>query len=84
MSDPRKYRTKEEEVEYINSDPITKVLKVITDNKYASQKELDTIHAAVKQEILDAIQFAEESPLPKPEAMYEDIYAEPDYPFIKD
>jgi len=84
MSDPRKYRTKEEEVEYINSDPITKVLKVITDNKYASEKELETIHEGVKQEILEAIQFAEDSPLPKPEAMYEDIYAETDYPFIKD
>jgi pyruvate dehydrogenase E1 component alpha subunit len=84
MSDPRKYRTKEEETEYINSDPITKVLKVITDNKYASQKELDAIHEGTKQEILDAIQFAEESPFPEPEAMYEDIYAEPDYPFIKD
>jgi pyruvate dehydrogenase E1 component alpha subunit len=84
MSDPRKYRTKEEEIEYTNSDPIAKVLKIITENKYASQKELDTIHEGVKQEILEAIQFAEESPLPKPEAMYEDIYAEPDYPFIKD
>ncbi|MDG1477845.1 MAG: pyruvate dehydrogenase (acetyl-transferring) E1 component subunit alpha [Vicingaceae bacterium] len=83
MSDPRKYRTKEEEAEYIDSDPITKVLKVITDNKYASQKDLDKIHEDTKQEILDAIQFAEESPFPEPEAMYEDIYAE-EYPFIKD
>jgi pyruvate dehydrogenase E1 component alpha subunit len=84
MSDPRKYRTKAEEAEYVNSDPITKVLKVITDNKYASQKELDTIHEGVKEEIIDAIKFAEDSPFPEPEAMYEDIYAEPDYPFIKD
>ena len=83
MSDPRKYRTKEEESEYIDSDPITKVLKVIKDNKYASQKDLDKIHEDTKQEILDAIQFAEESPFPEPEAMYEDIYAE-EYPFIKD
>jgi pyruvate dehydrogenase E1 component alpha subunit len=84
MSDPRKYRTKEEEIQYIDSDPITKVLKVIMDNKYASQEELDSIHKGVKQDILDAIKFAEESPFPKPEEMYEDIYAEPDYPFIKD
>ncbi len=84
MSDPRKYRTKEEEADYIDSDPITKVLKVIKDKKYASEKQLEKIHEDVKQEILDAIQFAEESPFPEPEAMYEDIYAEPDYPFIKD
>lgn len=83
MSDPRKYRTKDEEAEYINSDPITKILEVIKKNKYASQKELDKIHEDTKQEILEAIQFAEESPFPEPEAMYEDIYAE-EYPFIKD
>jgi pyruvate dehydrogenase E1 component alpha subunit len=74
MSDPRKYRTKEEETEYVNSDPISKVLKVIQDNDYASDKEMDKIHQDVKQEIIDAIKFAEESPLPKPEAIYEDIY----------
>ncbi|PCI93451.1 MAG: pyruvate dehydrogenase (acetyl-transferring) E1 component subunit alpha [Flavobacteriales bacterium] len=84
MSDPRKYRTKEEEAEYQDDDPISKVLKAIKTKKYATDKQLDKIHEDVKQEILDAIQFAEESPFPEPEAMYEDIYAEPDYPFIKD
>lgn len=83
MSDPRKYRTKEEETEYQEEDPIAKVLKVIKKNKYATEKELDKFHAKVKKQIEDAIKFAEESPLPEPEAMYEDIYAEP-YPFIKD
>jgi pyruvate dehydrogenase E1 component alpha subunit len=84
MSDPRKYRTKEEEEEYQDDDPISKVLKVMKTKKYVTDKQLDEIHEDVKQEIIDAIKFAEESPFPEPEAMYEDIYAEPDYPFIKD
>ena len=84
MSDPRKYRTKKEEEEYQSEDPIEKVLVIIKKNKFATEKQLDKIHEKVKQEIIDAIKFAEDSPLPEPEAMYEEIYAEPDYPFIKD
>lgn len=83
MSDPRKYRTKKEEEAYQDDDPILKVLNTIKKNKYATQKQLDAIHDDVKQQIVDAIKFAEDSPLPEPEAMYEDIYAEP-YPFIKE
>lgn len=84
MSDPRKYRTKDEEAEYQEDDPILKVLDVIKKNKYATQKQLDAIDSKIKKEIEEAIKFAEESPLPEPEAMYEEIYAEPNYPFIKD
>ena len=84
MSDPRKYRTKEEEEQYISNDPIEKVLQVIKKNKYATDKQIEAIHEKVKQEIVDAIKFAEESPFPEPEDMYEEIYAEPNYPFIKD
>ncbi len=83
MSDPRKYRTKEEEEEYQDDDPITKVLNTIKTNKFATEKQLEKIHDKVKNQILDAIKFAEDSPFPEPEAMYEDIYAE-EYPFIKD
>lgn len=83
MSDPRKYRTKDEEAEYQEEDPINKVLKTIMDNKFATEKDIEKINAKIKKQIEEAVKFAEDSPLPEPEAMYEDIYAE-DYPFIKD
>jgi pyruvate dehydrogenase E1 component alpha subunit len=83
MSDPRKYRTKDEEAEYQEEDPITKVLKTIMDNKFATEKDIEKINNKIKKQIDEAVKFAEDSPLPEPEAMYEDIYAEP-YPFIKD
>ncbi len=83
MSDPRKYRTKKEEEEYLNDDPIEDVLRIIKKNKYASEKQIENIQQKIKKQIEDAIKFAEESPLPKPEALYEEIYAEP-YPFIKE
>ncbi|HAW51402.1 MAG TPA: pyruvate dehydrogenase (acetyl-transferring) E1 component subunit alpha [Flavobacteriales bacterium] len=84
MSDPRKYRTKEEEQEYINHDPIEKVLSVIRKNKYATEKEIEAIFSEINMQVEDAVKFAEESPLPAPEDMFLDVYEQEDYPFIKD
>jgi pyruvate dehydrogenase E1 component alpha subunit len=84
MSDPRKYRTKEEEQEYINHDPIEKVLSVIRKNKYATEEEIEAIYSEISIQVEDAVKFAEESPLPSPEDMFLDVYEQEDYPFIKD
>jgi pyruvate dehydrogenase E1 component alpha subunit len=84
MSDPRKYRTKEEEQEYISNDPIEKVLTVIRKNKYATEKEIEAIYSEISMQVEDAVKFAEESPLPTPEDMFLDVYEQEDYPFIKD
>ena len=82
MSDPRKYRTKKEEEEYQNSDPIAQVLKVIRSNKYLTEKQIETVYAETKKTIQESVNFAEESPYPKPEDIYQDVYDQEDYPFI--
>ena len=84
MSDPRKYRTKEEEKKYISNDPIESVLKVIRKNKYMTEKEIEQVYADIKKRIEAAVVFAEESPFPKPEDLYQDVYEQADYPFIVD
>lgn len=84
MSDPQKYRTKDEVEEYKNVDPIEQVLKVIREKKYATEAQIEAIIAKVDNMIAEAVKFAEESPLPSPEELYEDVYATPDYPFIKE
>jgi pyruvate dehydrogenase E1 component alpha subunit len=84
MSDPQKYRTKEEVEEYKAQDPIEKVLKTILENKFATQKEIDAIDAKVKAIVEESVKFAEESPLPEPHELYEDIYYQEDYPYIKE
>lgn len=84
MSDPRKYRTKEEEEAYMKQDPIEKILKTILENKFATQKQIDAINQKVKDQIEEAVRFAEESPLPEPEDLYREIYKQEDYPFIKE
>lgn len=84
MSDPRKYRTKEEEQHYINNDPIEQVLKVIREKKYMSEKQIEDVYEKTKKIIEDSVKFAEESPLPDPNEMYQDVYAQEDYPYILD
>lgn len=84
MSDPQKYRTKEEVEKYKAQDPIEKVLKVIKENKYATAKQLENIQEKVKDLVVESVKFAEESPLPQAHELYEDVYAEEGYPFIKE
>jgi pyruvate dehydrogenase E1 component alpha subunit len=84
MSDPAKYRTKEELEEYRDKDPINQVLKTITDNKWATEAEIEAINDKVKQEVEESVQFAEESPWPDDSELYKDIYSTDDYPYIVD
>lgn len=84
MSDPRKYRTKEEEKEYMERDVIQRVLNTIKKNKWMTEKQIEGVQKKVKDMIEESVQFAEESPDPTPDAIYEGVYKQDDYPFIKD
>ena len=84
MSDPQKYRTKDEVKEYQDQDPIEHCLRVIKENKYLTDKEIQEIQDWVKNEVEEAVQFAEESPYPEPEELYKDVYMQEDYPYIKE
>jgi pyruvate dehydrogenase E1 component alpha subunit len=84
MSDPQKYRSKEEVAEWLSVDPIQHCLNVIKDNKWMSEKEIEDISTWVKKEVDESIEFAENSPYPSGEELYEDVYKEEDYPFIKE
>lgn len=84
MSDPAKYRSKEEVKEYKTKDPIEEVLKVIKKKKYATEEELEAIQEKIKNEITEAVQFAEDSPYPDDSELYNHIYVQEDYPFIVD
>ncbi len=84
MSDPAKYRTKEEVEEYREKDPIDHVAGVLKSNKWATDADLAAIEERVHQEVEEAVKFAEESPLPPDDEMYKDIYIEEGYPFIVD
>ena len=82
VSDPAKYRTKEEVKEYKDRDPI-KVLEVkLLKEKMATEEDIKNIKSDVKKEIDAAIKFAEEGEFPDASELYTDNYVEGDYPFL--
>ncbi len=84
MSDPQKYRTKEEVEEYKKQDPIEVVRDIIIKKKWAKNTELEAIEAQMKKVVEEAEQFAENSPWPDESELYTDNYTQADYPFIMD
>jgi pyruvate dehydrogenase E1 component alpha subunit len=84
ISDPQKYRSKEEVDEYKSQDPIQQVLKTILENKFATQEEIDVINKRVDEIVAGSVKFAEESPLPDDSEVLKDVYVDQNYPFIVD
>ncbi|MDW8288987.1 MAG: thiamine pyrophosphate-dependent enzyme, partial [Flammeovirgaceae bacterium] len=83
MSDPAKYRTKEEVEEYKKQDPIEKVKRKMLELGIVSEEEIKAIDERVKQKVNESVEFAENSPYPEPHELYEDVYVQKDYPFIE-
>ena len=82
MSDAQHYRTKEEVEEYKKIDPITQVLDVIKAKKYATDAEIEAIDERVKDLVAECEKFAEESPFPQKNVMYDVVYEQENYPFL--
>jgi pyruvate dehydrogenase E1 component alpha subunit len=84
MSDPQKYRTKEEVEEYKERDPIDAAKMALMEQFKVKEEEIEKINERVKTEVEESVRFAEESPWPDDDEVYKDIYIQQDYPFIKD
>jgi pyruvate dehydrogenase E1 component alpha subunit len=84
MSDPGKYRSKEEVEEYKQRDPIEVVKKAILTKKFATEKDLEAIDQRILAQVEESVKFAEESKYPDPSEALKDIYAQADYPYITD
>lgn len=84
MSDPQKYRTKDEVSEWMEQDPIEHCLRVIQENKWLSDKQIEEITEWVKKEVEESVDFAETSPYPEAHELYEDVYTQTDYPYIRE
>jgi pyruvate dehydrogenase E1 component alpha subunit len=84
MSDPAKYRSKDEVEDYKQKDPIEQVKATILKKKYADEKWLEEIEAKIKDMVEESVKFAEESPYPEVSELYTDVYVQTDYPYIMD
>src|SRR6185369_5241249 len=84
ISDPQKYRPKEELEEYREKDPIQQVKKSILAQQFATEDELKAIDERVDAIVAGSVKFAEESPVPDDSELLKDVYMDPHYPFITD
>jgi pyruvate dehydrogenase E1 component alpha subunit len=84
MSDPAKYRSKDEVEEYKRRDPIEVVRKTILDKKLSTEKDLEDIDHKINAQVEESVKFAEESKYPDPAEALHDVYVQSDYPYITD
>jgi pyruvate dehydrogenase E1 component alpha subunit len=84
VSDPQKYRTKDEVEEYKDQDPIIKVRKTILENNFATEAALQEIDEKINGIVEASVKFAEDSPWPDDNEVLKDVYIDQNYPFIVD
>jgi pyruvate dehydrogenase E1 component alpha subunit len=77
MSDPGNYRTRAEIERHQERDPIKLFSASLKEEGVLKDSEFQKIEAEVKQQVENAVRFAEESPLPDPKELYTDVYANP-------
>lgn len=78
MSDPQKYRTKQELEEYQKTDPVARLRSYLLDNKVMDEDAIKEVEDAIEQEVLDAVEFADNSDFPDESELYTDMFAEDD------
>jgi pyruvate dehydrogenase E1 component alpha subunit len=74
MSDPARYRSKEELDSYKSNDPLDIISKEIIKRKFLTKKQLEKINKDIIQEIKEAAEFALDSPFPPDEDLYTNVY----------
>jgi pyruvate dehydrogenase E1 component alpha subunit len=79
MSDPGKYRKKEEIEEMMRHDPVLLFGKHLQKEMGISEADLDAMDKEVIARVSEAVEYAEESPWPAPETLYEDVYVRSPY-----
>ena len=77
MSDPGNYRTRAEIEKYQERDPLKLFTATLLEEKVISDQEYAEMEKHVQEEVEQSLRFAEESPLPAPEELYTDVYANP-------
>ncbi|PTX60882.1 pyruvate dehydrogenase E1 component alpha subunit [Kordia periserrulae] len=82
MSDAQHYRTKDEVEEYKKIDPINQVKEILLEKQYATEEEIEEMDQRVKDLVKECEKFAEESPYPEKNVMYDTVYEQEDYPFL--
>jgi len=70
------YRSTEEVDEWRKKDPIARVESILVERGILSESDYQKIRDDNKREVNEAVAFAEASPIPTPESIFEDVYTE--------
>jgi len=71
----RRYRTMEEVQEWVKKCPIKRFEEKLVGEKILSKIKIKKIWEEIEKEIEEAVEFANQSPFPDPQDIYEDVYA---------
>ena len=82
MSDPAKYRSKNELELYKQKDPIEQIKNIMLLKKIYNDKDFELINRKIKEQVNDSVEFAEKSPYPSKDDVYQYIYKQENYPFL--
>ena len=74
MADPEEYRTKEEVEEWRRRDPIKAFADRLVDEDVLTQEDIEKFDQQAIETVDEAVKFADESPFPDLDALYDDIY----------
>jgi pyruvate dehydrogenase E1 component alpha subunit len=72
--DPKKYRTPEEDEKWKDKDCLKIFEEKVIHNKTMTNLDIEKIKKDIDLEMEEAVRFAEESPMPKPEDLFSDVY----------
>lgn len=81
MSDPRKYRTKDEEAQFEADDPIERLSRHLVSTGAMSEDDVKALGKEVREEIREAMEWAQASPVPDLEELHHDVYVEAHGPY---
>jgi pyruvate dehydrogenase E1 component alpha subunit len=74
MADPEEYRSKEDVEEWRKRDPINTFGKRLVDDGVISDSDLEDFDARAMKRVDEAVEFADNSPFPELDSLYDDIY----------
>ena len=83
MSDPQKYRTKEEVARYQDHDPIGRLEKILREKNLLDEAKVAAINDEIHEQVEKAHLEADAAPFPPSEDIWKDVYANPFPPYLE-
>src|SRR3954468_1324325 len=74
MADPEEYRTKEQVEEWRKRDPVLTFGELLVKEEVLTEEDIEKLDKEAIAKVDEAVRFADESPHPEPESLYDNVY----------